>query len=99
MEEINALIKSYIAHPAGAAVFVIIILWFASNEQRKWMSDLDEGHEVRLLRVNRKDFKETEEFLRYIAHLTKRQLYFTHAIYLMVVGVLTWSLIMFLADQ
>jgi len=94
MEEISVLLKSYIAHPAGAAFLVIIMLWIVNNEQRRWLAELDSDHEFQLSKSDRK-----EEYLRYMAKLMKRQLYFTNGIFLIVTGGITWLLIMFLADQ
>ena len=94
MEEISILVKSYIAHPAGAVVFVIILLWFGNKDQQRWLKELESDHEFHLSRSDRK-----EEYLRYTAELIKRQLYFTNGIFLTLVGVITWLLIMYLADQ
>ena len=94
MEEISVLLKSYIAHPAGAAFLVIIMLWFLNNEQRRWLAELESDHEFHLSRSGRK-----EEYLRYNAQLTKRLLYFVHAIFLLAVGALIWSLMMLIANQ
>lgn len=94
MEEISVLLKNYIAHPVGAAVFVFILLWFANKDQQRWLEELESDHEFHLSRSDRK-----EEYLRYTAELIKRQLYFTNGIFLTMAGVICWLLIMFLAEQ
>ena len=93
MEEINILIRSYLSHPAGAAFAAIILTFFAHVSLRGWLTDLDEGHEERLLSCSDK----SEEHLRYIAQLTKRMLHFVYSIYIIAIGVLIWAIVFYMA--